>query len=239
MNMKQLVRGVALLLGSVLLSQPALAQERVIGLLALPGVFGRSACDRFTPRPVELRATPQGPVVGEVLVVSPWTQNSSGGCEGLAVGVRVPRTATVQPLPTLEYTYEQPGAVVLERRGMWFRVRLAEGSAWLAAAAQDEYHSLEQLLDDGLTYLTDAWSGHVAASPGSAGRPTKLARVAAEQPVRVRRASREKEGLWFLVDIMSHSPCNGDTEPTVVDQGWVPAHGRGDRPTLWFYSRGC
>jgi hypothetical protein len=229
---------VALLLSSALLSQPALAQERVIGLLALPEVFGGGPCDRFTPRPLELRATPQGPVVGTVLVVKPWTHHSNGGCEGLEVGVRAPRAATVQQLPTMEYAYEEPGAVVLERRGKWFRVRLSDGSAWLEASAQDEFYGLEQLFEDSLTYLTEAWSGQVAASPGSAGRPAKLPRRAADQPVRVRRASREKEGLWFFVDIMSHA-CEGDGEPTVVDQGWVPAYGKADAPTIWFHSRGC
>jgi hypothetical protein len=152
--------------------------------------------------------------------------------------VRASRTATVQQLPTMEYAYEEPGAVVLERRGKWFRVRLNVGSAWLAASAQDEFYGLEQLFERGLTYLTEAWSGQVAASPGAAGRPAKLPRLAADQPVRVRRASREKEGLWFLVDIMNHSACEGD-EPTVADQGWVPAYGKADAPTVWFYSRGC
>ena len=237
--MRQKVPVVVLLLSSALLSQPALAQERVIGLLALPEVFGRGACDRFTPRPVELRARPQGPVVGTVLVVKPWTHHSDGGCEGLEVGVRASRAATVQPLPTMEYGYEEPGAVVLERREMWFRVRLTVGSAWLQASAQDEFYGLEQLFDDGLTYLTEAWNGEVAASPGSAGRSAKSPRLGGNQPVRVRRASREKEGLWFLVDIMSHSVCEGDGEPTVADQGWVPAYGKADSPTIWFHSRGC
>jgi hypothetical protein len=237
--MRQKVPVVVLLLSSAFLSQPALAQERVIGLLALPEVFGRGACDRFTPRPVDLRATPQGQVVGTVLVVKPWTHHSNGGCEGLEVGVRAPRAATVQQLPTMEYAYEEPGAVVLERRGKWFRVRLNVGSAWLEASAQDKFYGLEQLFEDGLTYLTEAWSGQVAASPGSVGRPAKFPRLAADQPVRVRRASREKEGLWFFVDIMSHSACEGVGEPTVADQGWVPAYGKADAPTIWFYSRGC
>ena len=237
--MRQTIPVVVLLLSSAVLSQPALAQERVIGLLALPEVFGRGACDRFTPRPVELRATPQGPVVGTVVVVKPWTHHSNGGCEGLEVAVRAPRAATVQPLPTMEYAYEEPGAVVLERREKWFRVRLTVGSAWLEASAQDEFFGLERLFDDGLTYLTEAWTGQVSASPGAAGRPAKVPRLAADQPVRVRRASREKEGLWFFVEIMSHSVCKGDGEPTVVDQGWVSAYGKADAPTIWFYSRGC
>jgi len=236
--MRQKLPVVALLLSSAVLSQPVLAQERVIGLLALPEVFGQGACDRFTPRPVELRATPQGPVVGTVIVVKPWTHHSNGGCEGLEVAVRAPLAATVQPLPMMEYAYEEPGAVVLERRETWFRVRLTVGSAWLEASAQDEFYGLERLFQDGLTYLTEAWSGQVWASPGSAGRPAKSPRFAPDQPVRVRRASRDKEGLWFLVDIMSHSACD-DGEPTVADQGWVPAYGKADAPTIWFYSRGC
>src|SRR5262245_23600127 len=236
--MRQKVPVVVLLIGSALLSQPALAQERIIGLLALPEVFGRGACDRFTPRPVELRATPQGAVVGTLLVVKPWTHHGNGGCEGLEVGVRAPGAA-IQQLPTREYAYEEPGAVVLERRGKWFRVRLNVGSAWLEASAQDTFYSLEQLFEDGLTYLTEAWNGQVAASPGSSGRPAKFSRLAADQPVRVRRASREKDGLWFFVDIMSHSACKGDGEPTVADQGWVQAYGKDDSPTIWFYSRGC
>src|SRR5262245_63573078 len=126
--MRQRVLVGVLLLGSALLSHPALAQERVIGLLALPEVFGRGTCDRFTPRPVELRATPQGPVVGTLLVVKPWTHHANGGCEGLEVGVRAARAAGVQQLPTGHYAYEEPGAVVLERRGTWFRVRLTVGS---------------------------------------------------------------------------------------------------------------
>ena len=230
---------VVLLLSIAGLSQPALAQERVIGLLALPELFGRGACDRFTPQPLDLRATPQGPIVGTVLVVKPWTHHINGGCEGLEVGVRAPRAATVQQLPTMEYAYEEPGAVVLERRGKWFRVRLSVGSAWLEASAQDEFYDLEQLFKDKLTYLTDAWSGQVAASPGSSGRPAKVPRLAADQPAQVRRASREKEGLWFFVEVMSHSSCDSDGQPTVVDRGWVPAYGKADAPTIWFYSRGC
>jgi hypothetical protein len=179
------------------------------------------------------------PVVGTVLVVKPWTHHSNGGCEGLEVGVQAPRAATVQQLPTMEYAYEEPGAVVLERRGKWFRVRLNSGSAWLEASAQDEFYGLERLFENGLTYLTEAWNGQVASSPGSAGRPGKFRRLATDQPVRVRRASREKEGLWFLVDILSHSACGGDGEPTVADRGWVPAYGKADSPTIWFYSRGC
>jgi hypothetical protein len=230
---------VAVLAGMAFMSQPALAQERVIGLLALPEVFGQGACDRFAWQPVVLRASPEGPLVATVVVVEPWTHQSNGGCVGLEVGVKAPRSTTVQPLPTREYAYEEPGAVVLEQRGQWFRIRLERGSAWLEASGQNEFYSLERLFADGLTYLTQAWDGNVAASPSAAGRSVKVAGLAANQPVRVRRASREAGQLWFLIDIMSHPVCDGGGEPTIVDRGWVPAYGKADETTLWFYSRGC
>jgi hypothetical protein len=230
---------VALLIGIAASAAPALAQERVIGLLDLPEVFGRGACDRYTPQPVALRATPLGQVVGSVVVVKPWTFAAGGGCEGLEVGVRMAPAATVQPLPTMEYGYEEPGVVVLERRDRWFRVRLDAGSAWLEASAQDEFYDLERLYDHSLTYLTDAWSGQVAAAPGMVGRVVQFPGLAAGQSVRVRRTSREDGGLWFLVDILSRSPCAGDAEPTVADRGWVRAYGKGGEPTIWFSSRGC
>jgi hypothetical protein len=54
--MRARIQTVSLLVGMALSSQPVVAQERVIGLLALPEVFGRGGLGRFTPRPVELRA---------------------------------------------------------------------------------------------------------------------------------------------------------------------------------------
>ncbi len=238
--MRQKVSIIALLLGSALWLPPAFAQERIIGLLALPEVFGGGACDHFIPRPVQLREAPQGPVVGTVFVVKPWTHHDVGGCEGLEVGVRrAGAPAGIQALPTMEYGYEEPGAIVLERRGQWFRVRLATGSAWLEASAQNEFHEFEQLLGRGQDYLTEAWNGHVAASPGSVGRPAKSPRGAVFQPVHVRRTSRQNGDLWFLVDVMSHSECEGGGEPTVTDSGWVPAYGRDNEAVIWFSPRGC
>lgn len=236
--MRANLRIVVLLVAVATFASPALAQDRVLGLLSLPEVFGRGACDRFTPEPVGLWAAPQGAPVGSVFVVEPWTFHG-GGCEGLEIGVLVAGDAAVQPLPTLEYDYEKPGAVVLERRDRWFRVRLSSGSAWLEASALDEFHSIDRLYEHNLTYLTDAWNRTVAVSPGTTGRPVRHPILAGEHPVRVLRSSREQGELWFFVEILSHSGCDGNGEPTVVDRGWVRAHGTSGAPSIWFYSRGC
>jgi len=58
------------------------------------------------------------------------------------------------------------GAIVLEHRQPWFRIRLNDGSAWVRASNPAHFHSLESLLQDGLVSLTDAWDGTLAASPG-------------------------------------------------------------------------
>lgn len=215
------------------------AQEHVIGLLALPEVFGRGACDRYQPKPILLRETPRGPTVATLFVVTPWTFPASGGCSGLEVRVRIESTAAAEAFPTLEYGYEAPGAVVLERRGQWFRVRLASRSAWLEASRQDEFFDLPRLYVDSLTFLTEAWTGRVAGEPGGPQRKVQLGTLGTNQPVTVRGSTLRKGQLWFMIEIMSHSACTGDGEPTVADRGWVQAYGLANEPSIWFHSRGC
>jgi hypothetical protein len=153
--------------------------------------------------------------------------------------VQQPRDVRVEALPTMEYAYEEPGAIVLERRENWYRVRLSKGSAWVETSAAEGFYDLERLFNDALTYLTPGWDGTVAASPAVPARASRVPEARADQgvPVRVRRVSRDGAGLWFLVDIMS-GECDV-VEPTVLDQGWVPAYGRSNATTIWFHSRGC
>src|SRR5258705_7735146 len=118
--------------GLSLVTASSLAQQRprVVGLLALPEVFGNGACDGFTPQEVPLYAAPESTrIVGVIRVDDGPTAPSNGGCEGLKVGVHITGTTTSDPLPTKEYGYEEPGAIALARPGGWFQIRLATGSA--------------------------------------------------------------------------------------------------------------
>lgn len=218
--------------------QPVLAQDRVLGLLELPEVFGQGACDRFVPKPVVLHASPRGPVVGTVLVTTPMTHQADGGCQGLEVSVRSARTSAVEALPSMEFAYESPAAIVLERRGTWFRIRLNTGSAWLEASPQHEFYDLEALLTDSLARF-DAWNGGLASAPNGEVRRVPLPGAAEDQGVQVLRAVRVKGELWFLVELLSHNPCTGPDMPKAIDRGWVPAYNESNQTTLWFYSRGC
>ena len=197
------------------------AQDRVLGLLTLPEVFGNGACDRFSPRDVSLHATPGGAAVGVVHVAKNWTLDVNGGCEGLEVAVRLRGVAEERPLPTKEYEYEAPAAIVLEQRGRWFKLRLATGSAWMLASNQDVFRPLEELYKDALTYLTPDWGRQLSDAPGARSRAARIPPGMKEPSVRIVGSQRSGGRLWFQIEVMSHSGCADLTEPKAIDRGWV------------------
>lgn len=224
-----------------LLTASALAQQRtrVVGLLALPEVFGNGPCDRFTPQEVPLYGAPESTrIVGVIRVDEASTASSNGGCEALRVGVHMTGTTASDPLPTSEYGYEEPGAIVLARRGGWFQIRLAAGSAWVRSSPRDSFHPLERLLLDGLTYLTETWDRRLAASAGAPGRPARVEARSSQPSVRVIRSQQLRGELWFEVEVIT-SPCGEDPNVTALDRGWVRAHTTSGEPVIWFSSRGC
>jgi hypothetical protein len=218
----------------------AQVDDRVAGLLSLPRVFGSAPCDRFTPKDIVLYASPDSRrAVGSIRVEKNWTFAERGGCEGLVVKVHKIANGGSSDLPTREYGYEEPGAVVLQQRPGWFKVRLTGGAAWIPATDAGEFFTLERLLTDSLAYLTEAFDGRLSPSPG-ATRTARVSRAAeAGSSVRVRGFRRADERLWIQVEVLSDSPCTSAEEPKVVGEGWLPAHGKSGEPAVWFYSRGC
>ena len=204
-----------------------------MGLLTLPEVFGDGPCHQFSPEEVPLFAEMGSEQsIGVIRVDRHWTFPESGGCEGLAV--KVHRGARVSALPTEESDYEAPAAIVLEERKKWFKVRLADGAAWVRASEKNIYYSLEALLLSGLTYITEG--GQLFSRPGGADA---VAMAESGDPVRVAEVVGMDDRLWLHVQVLSHSPCESADEPRVLSQGWMPAHGLSGRPTAWFRSRGC
>ena len=216
------------------------AQEPIIGLLSLPEVFGGGACDRFTPVEISLHATPAAsPAVGSIRVDAYWTFHDDRSCDGLRVGVHRTGTDRVGDLPTREFDYEAPGAIVIDRRDRWFKVRVDGGSAWLQASDRDEFHPLEKLVSLDLAYLTEAFAGtRLSPAPGATGRVI-VATDRRQLPVRVREFRTVNNRLWVHVEVLSHSLCEGDAMPKVIAQGWLAAHDASGEPTVWFPSRGC
>jgi hypothetical protein len=213
------------------------AQDRVVGLLTLPEVFGDGPCHAFTPEEIPLyRAADAAEPIGAVRVDRYWRFPEAGGCEGLVVNVHMGEGRSVSGLPTKEYTYEAPAAVVLEARDGWFKLLLNDGVAWVQASRRNEYLPLKTLLSNGLTYVTGTYEGHLFGHPGGSA---VVAKVSGGDSVRVMEILSVEKQLWIKVELLSHSICESVDEPKITAQGWIPAHGPSGQPTVWFHSRGC
>lgn len=137
---------------------------RLIGLLALRQLEG-VPCEQPPRAEIALYASPESAApIG-------WIQadrhsTSDDDCYRVVLNVHPRLDDRVRELPTEEYEEERPtAAIVVERRDRWFKVRLAEGAAWLHASDRDEYFSLQELLVRRPAYLTEAWDGTLAQSP--------------------------------------------------------------------------
>jgi hypothetical protein len=147
----------------LVLPASAFAQDRVIGLLRLPEIFGNAPCAPFEPRVVTLHAEPGGSQIASIEVDQNWSFAPHGGCEGLQVSVH--RGDARAELPTREYDYEAPAAIVLEQRGLWFRIRLNGGAAaWTEVPLADRFLSLESLYEEfiGVTFIADGGRGQLS-----------------------------------------------------------------------------
>ena len=220
-----------------LVGTAALAADRVLGLLTLPGVYGESPCQRITPGEVALYAAPQASArIGRIEVLQGWTMQSEGGCSGRRVAVRFDsQPDAVLDLPSRELDYEKPAALVLEAHAPWFRLQMPNGSAWVLAGPQDRYQSLADLLRDGLSYV---------AVPDAIGWDQPQGRVldrrwARGTPVTLRETRFVGEQLWLHVDLLSHSVCESPEPAHVLVSVWMPAHTESGEPVIWFHSRGC
>jgi hypothetical protein len=225
----------------VLAVQGGSAPDRVIGLISLPRVFGARQCAPFEPGEVALHVLPNdGRPFAFIRVDQNWSFAPHGGCEGLEVSVHEGRDR--RELPTLEYDYEMPAAIVLEQRSGWFRIRLDKGSAWLQASAVDRFMGLDQLFEEfiGLTRVRESINTRLVVAPG---RPADASspQVGGGESARVISIRSVFGDTWVEVEIASHSLCDAALKgpPEIIGQGWMPMHDSKGEPTLWYSSRGC
>lgn len=226
----------------MVLAAPAFAQERVVGLLSLPEVFGGGQCAPFDPRAIVLHESPNDTfAMATIQVDQNWSfAPHGGGCEGLEVNVH--KGADKSELPTREYDYEMPAAIVLDHRDGWFKIRLHQGAAWLKASVVDRFMSLADLFDEftGVTGINKSFAGRLSNAPGVTNGPIMM-RVAPDQPVRVVEIREAGGRPWVRVEVLSNSACTAanDGPPQVISEGWLPLHDQKGEPTVWFSSRGC
>lgn len=218
--------------------------DRIIGLLALPQLFRDWSCDIGIQRqPLVLfeRADSTVPT-GEARVDTPSRPLADGGCDWLEVVVHLTGADdAARPLPTREYAYEEAGAVVFARRGNRFLIALEDGAAWAEPMAGAEFHPMEKLVAENLSYLTGAWDGRVCPEPGQSGSSCRKIgpRTGDELAVTV-LGHRESGGrLWLQIELPARENCG---EPATVMpriRGWISGHDNNGKPAVWFYSRGC
>lgn len=216
--------------------------DRVLGLLALPGVFGEGPCKPFEPRAITLYSDAGATrVMGTIQVDQEWSFAPHGGCEGLEVSVHEGDKRT--ELPTREFEYEAPGAIVVDRRGEAYKIRLSDNRAGWVLSPSNRFMALENLLEEftGVTFFTEAFAGELRSAPGLSvsNRVTSQAKPA--QPARIIESRRIADRLWLHVEVFNHSLCDAATQgpPESIARGWLPAHGDNGEPTVWFASRGC
>ena len=149
---------------------------------------------------------------------------------------------TASDLETREHGYEELSAVVYESKAGWYRVRCTSGGArpaWLAAGDGGTFRPLEELVKDGLAYLTPEWDRSLYQRPRRTAGSHRV-RVAAEQPdITVADATDVDGELWLLVIVYAEGRCTAEEPAAVLDAGWTPAHNTRGDVTAWFYSRGC
>ena len=230
----RVIAALAILLTGVL---PASAAERIIGLVSIPEVFGGGPCAAFEPQDVVLHATPaDGKPIAFIHVDQNWSFAPHGGCDGLKV--RVHRGSAKEELPTREFDYEAPGAIALERRDGWIKIRLHEGAAWFKPSPVDRFMPLSDLYEEfvGVTAISKSFTARLVSTPGVPGGPI-LPRVSPAQPVRVAEVRDE----WVKVEVLNNSVCTAadNGPPEVIATGWLPLHDADGEPSIWFSSRGC
>jgi hypothetical protein len=221
------------------------AGEPVRGLLSLPGVFGEYPCEEFSPETIALYASPgSSDPTGEIRVERYWEFPPEGGCKGLSVVSELTDGGTPQELPTMEYGYEIPGAIVVDHAVVdhdeqWFKLDTGEASAWLRAPENSQYFTLEKLLVNRRTYVAPEAGAFLVDAPATTQPETERMHLEQYSDVRVTDVRWVRDQLWLQVNVLNESGCESRDEPIIIARGWLPAHSESGELSVWFYSRGC
>jgi hypothetical protein len=212
--------------------------ERLIGLLDLDNIV-RGGCgpapDRATAR-VYGAPSANGPSLGTLY----WHEVPSVECD-----LMIERPGGIKEfVPTLESGYEIPAAIVYERRGPWFRIRLANGSAWIRRDDVSEFLPYPELIREKLPHVLQGWNGTLRATPSVSGKVTPLTAGWKEMlsrgpSIRLLDTRHVVDELWLRIELTTEERCGPKLEGMTPVSGWVPAYRLNRAPNVWFSSRGC
>jgi hypothetical protein len=211
--------------------------ERLIGLLDLPDIV-MGGCG---PAPARATArtfsapSPRSPQAGTIY----FHEEGDSFC-GLMIELP---DRTKERIPTLESGYEIGAAIVYERRGSWFRIRLLRGSAWITRG-QEDFLAYPEMLRERLANTNQGWDGILRATPGASGAVTALSsgwKALLDRQLSVEYLGSRRVGneLWLHIRLAAKSACDQTYEGVTDVAGWIPAYRLNRAPSVWFASRGC
>jgi hypothetical protein len=210
--------------------------EPIIGLLDLPDVV-QHGCG-----PAPKRATARvfrQPSETSALGTIYWHEVPDKECD-----LMIERTGTREKVPTLESGYEIPAAIVFERRGSWFRIRLPQGSGWIRRSDTADYQAYPEVVRDSLPNLLEGWDGTLRVSPSQTAAVTPLSsgwRKLLDRSISVEYLDSRRVGgaLWLHIRLAAKAACDHVYEGVTDVSGWIPAYRANHTPNVWFSSRGC
>jgi hypothetical protein len=211
--------------------------ERIIGLLDLPDIVGQGcgAPEKRSTTPVFRSPSQNVPQLGTIYM----RDEGSAGC-----GLMIERTGGVkEEVPTLESAYEISAAIVYERRGSWFRIRLKAGFGWIRRNDAKDFLSYPELLGERLSYILQGWDGTLRETPGASGRVIPLspgwkASLNRQLNTEFLGARRAGNDLWIHIQLITER-CGQSLAGVTPVTGWIPAYQSNRSPSAWFSSRGC
>jgi hypothetical protein len=190
--------------------QSGLVKEPVLGLLNLPDVITPDCVASTTLIQLRASASATSPTIGSL--------GPSGPCQ---LAVRRPGGASAEDLPTAESDYERPAAIVVQRDGLWFRVALQRGSAWIGRASAADFMAYPDLLTDRLSYIPSGWDGRLWDVAGTtAPRPLPAAwrpHLQREVPIAFLGSTQVGAQAWIQLRLDPSARCGdalaGDQQP--------------------------
>lgn len=222
-------------------------EERPTGLLALPEVFGDSPCMQFQPKNLDLYEAPslERPAIAFIERLNPPRPPERPDCDEPRVVVKKITDKSIgEPLPTDESGYEMPNAIVYEQSGLWFRIALTRGSAWIQRQNRDGFLTYPDDLttDSFSTYLRRNWDGSIWAVPGAGtgmpAPPEWRAHAQDNLPIRITSTQVVRGEKWIRVHFMTET-CGQPLGNLPALEAWIPAYRTLRTTSVWFYSRGC
>ncbi len=214
--------------------------DGMVGLVRLPMLFGEGACSHFQPKVVQLFSEPrEASPLGQIRVTKQWVFAKEGGCSDLEVKVFL-EAQSPEPLPTLEYEYEAPAAIVLTKSGRWCQIKLQSRSAWIGRECPSGFVSVQNLFRERILYLRrDALALAMHRPNGTAFKPPPTFLGAAEVSASL-IASRVIGGkTWLHVSASYISSCERGSKPDEILRFWLPLRDTTGALQVWYRSRGC